>query len=95
MTKKIEKPNEDFDNTEASKIWSEIKDREIEIFALPFQKVFGHCYPVNIEPSKLYLTIRSSAVLPALEASCGPNYSVNMTDRFVIISRATNPLVQK
>lgn len=95
MTKKTDKTTADLDNTEAGKIWAEIKDKDIEMFALPAQKVSDHCEPVNIEPSKLYLTIRSSAALPALEFSCGKEYSVQMNDRFVIVSRATTPLSQK
>lgn len=73
---------------EAEKIWNEIKDKEIEMFALPNQTVSQHCTPFPVEPSKLYLTIRSSAVLPSLEAACGSGYVVEMADRFVIVKRA-------
>jgi len=78
-------------DTEAGKIWSEIKDLDIEMFALPGQKVHMHCSPVEIDPSKLYLNISSSAVLPSLEVAVGSKYTVEMTPKFLIVSRAAPP----
>lgn len=74
----------------SAEIWSEIKDLNIEMFALPSQKVYMHCNPVNIEPSKLYLTTSSSAVLPSLEAALGMKYSVESVDKFLVVSRAVD-----
>jgi len=76
-------------------IWAEIKDKNIEMFALPNQKVNMHCHPVTIEPSKLYLLTNSSAVLPSLEAAIGSAYVVELADKFVIVSRAVNSLTKK
>jgi len=53
--------------TVAQEIWEEIRGLAIEMFALPNQTVENHCVPVQVDPSKLFLTIRSSATLPALE----------------------------
>lgn len=72
----------------AGEIWTEIKDRPIEMFALPDQVVNMHCHPVSIEPSKLYLLTNSTAVLPSLENAIGRNYVVELVDRFVVVSRA-------
>lgn len=58
-----------FAKTESEKIWDEIKDLPIEMFAIPNQVVSQHCNPFQVEPTRLYLTIRSSATLPSLEAS--------------------------
>lgn len=55
--------------TEAVAIWEEIKDLPISMFGLPDQTVEHHCTFVPIEPSKLYLTTRSSSALPALETT--------------------------
>jgi hypothetical protein len=74
--------------SEAEVIWNAIKDRNIEMFALPNQIVGLHCTPFPVEPSKLYLTIRSTAVLPSLEAACNPDFTVEMVDRFVVVKRA-------
>jgi hypothetical protein len=57
--------------TEAEKIWDEIKDLKIEMFALPSQFVWQHCtaLPFDVDPNRLFLTTRSTATLPSLEAS--------------------------
>jgi hypothetical protein len=81
--------------TTAGAIWDEIKDRDIEMFALPNQKVNMHCHPVTIEPSKLYLLTNSSAVLPSLELAIGRNYVVELVDKFVIVSRAIIPVTKR
>lgn len=80
MTKKME-------GTEAGAIWNEIKDKPIEMFALPGQIVCMHCHPLSVEPNRLYLTTNSTAVLPSLENALGRNFIVERADRFVIVSR--------
>lgn len=55
--------------TEAQLIWDEIQNLTIQMFGLPGQTVSHHCTQVPIEPTHLYVTIRSPAVLPALEVS--------------------------
>lgn len=77
--------------SEAELIWDEIKLRPIEMFALPNQTVAQHCAPVPVEPTRLYLTVRSTATLPSLEAAIGKAYEVSLADRFVIVSRAQVP----
>jgi hypothetical protein len=76
--------------TEASNIWNEIKDKNIDMFALPNQKVCQYCEPIMIDPDKLYLRTTSSSVLPALESACGKNFLVELTDRYVRVSRVIN-----
>ena len=56
-------------DAEANLIWEEIKDLPISMFGLPNQTVEQHCFFIPVEPSKLYLTIKSSSALPALETS--------------------------
>lgn len=74
--------------TVAGEIWDEIKDKPIEMFALPDQKVHMHVHPVNIEPSKLYLVLNSTSVLPSLETALGKNYVVELINKYVSVSRA-------
>lgn len=81
--------------TEAGVIWDEIKDRNIDMFALPDQKIHMHAAPVSIEPSKLYLVTTSSSVLPSLETAIGKRYTVDLADKYVIVSRAVVPLTKK
>lgn len=56
--------------TDSEKIWDEIRHLPIEMFALPNQVVADHCTPIpQIDPVKLYMTVRSTATLPSLEAT--------------------------
>jgi thiol-disulfide isomerase/thioredoxin len=81
-------------DTVAGEIWGEIKDKNIEMFALPNQVVSMHVRPVPIEPSKLYLTASSTSVLPSLETAIGKKYVVELADRFITVSRAVVPLTK-
>lgn len=78
--------------TESGKIWSEIKDKTIEMFALPNQKVHQYCQPKPVDPTKLYLESTATSVLPALEAALGKDYNVELANRFIIVTRASKPL---
>lgn len=79
--------------TDAQRIWDEIKDLPIQMFGLPGQLVNMHCTPVPVEPTRLYLTIRSSATLPSLETAVAGRFNVEQADRFVIVTRVPPPLV--
>lgn len=74
--------------TEASKIWNEIKDKDILMFALPNQKVSDYCSPVVVEPTKLYLLVTVSSVTPSLESAIGNKYSVDLVNKYTVVSRA-------
>ena len=82
----------DSQQTESEKIWDEIRNLPIQMFGLPNQTVAQHAVPFPIEPSKLYLTIRSSATLPSLEVAVGDKFTVEQADRFVIVARKTDSL---
>ncbi|KKN60996.1 hypothetical protein LCGC14_0526210 [marine sediment metagenome] len=56
---------------EADSIWAEIRNLPIEMFALPNQRVENHLLRVRGVPNELYLTAKSPAALPALEALLG------------------------
>lgn len=85
---KVTKTTETPSLTEAEKIWNEIKDKKIEMFALPDQKVHQYCDTQTIEPTKLYLVPKATSVLPALETALAPKYNVDRMDRFIVVSRA-------
>ena len=78
---------------ESEKIWDEIKNLPIAMFGLPDQFIVQHCTPVPVEPSALYVTIRSTAALPSLEAAIHPAFTVELVDKFVVIRRTPKPLV--
>jgi hypothetical protein len=73
--------------TVAEQIWSEIKDKDILMFALPAQKVSNFCQPVPIDPSRCFLVAKATAALPSLEAAVGPEYECTMADKYIIIAR--------
>ncbi len=82
--------------TEAVKIWDEIKNKNILMFALPDQKVHQYCKPVMVEPNRLYLLTTASAVLPSLEHALGPKYVVELLDKYTVVSRApVSPFIKK
>src|ERR1700686_1224176 len=70
--------------SEAGQIWSEIKDKTIQMFALPDQKISDYAAPSPVEPSKLYLVARASSALPAIKAALGKNYTVDLVDRYLV-----------
>lgn len=78
------------EQTVADKIWTDIKDRPIEMFALPGQTAAKYCKQVKIEPTKLYLTASVAAVLPALEEAFKHQYNVELVDRYIVVSNKTN-----
>lgn len=71
----------------AEKIWSEIKDKEIFMFALPGKKVSDFCQPVMIDPSRCFLIFRASSVLPSLEEVIGKEYVCEAVDKYIVITR--------
>jgi len=73
--------------TVSEQIWSEIKSREILMFALPGQKVSDFCTPVPIDPTRCFLVTKASATLPALEEAIGPDYECTSAEKYIIISR--------
>jgi hypothetical protein len=81
------------DKTPAQQMWEEIKNLSIQMFGLPGQTVTMHATPVWIEPTKLYLTIRSSATLPSLEDAIKGKFNVELVDKFVVVTRVPAPLV--
>lgn len=85
--------------SEADKIWDEIKDSDLGIYGLPDQKVSDHVSRVSLPGDSLYLKLKSSAVLVALEDSLNkvtdgngnsrPNvrFEFELVDGFVVVSR--------
>lgn len=73
--------------TVADEIWNEIKDKKVDMFALPSQSVHQYCKPVTIEPSKCFLLSKVSAFLPALESCLGAAYDVSRSDKYIVVEK--------
>lgn len=102
--KKVEEVVEeiDTDNTVGTGIWNEIKDLELDLFGLPGQTVSKNCKRNKglelVFPNSVHLTIKSSAVFPALcelmlQIGKGKKYEVvqqnnhtvvKLTDQYVL-----------
>lgn len=73
--------------TESDKIWEDIRGLDLNLFGLPNQIVESYCQVSLVEPSKLYLITKVSAVLPALEAAISNKYSVEPQMKWIVVSR--------
>ncbi len=72
---------------EADKIWNEIKDKNIDMFALPNQTVKDHIQKLKVPgASGLYVKLVSSAVLASLEVAL-KGYVIEAAEKYVIIKR--------
>lgn len=81
--------------TEADKIWTEIKDKQVQMFALPNQTVASYCQPTKVDPTRCFLISKAAAIIPALEEALGKAYTVEVMDKYVVVARAAvNPLTK-
>lgn len=71
----------------AQEIWTEIKDVNLNLFALPGQTVEMYCHMIPVEPSRLYMTIKVSSVLTALEDALGKKFNFEVAGKFILVSR--------
>lgn len=76
------------EKTMAEKIWLEIQYIPLDMFGLPGQTVGKYCSPAIIEPNKCYLKYSVGAVLPAMEASLAPKYTVELSDKYLVVALA-------
>jgi hypothetical protein len=70
----------------ADLMWEEIQNLRIDMFALPNQFIKDYCKQIKVEPTRLYLQMSVSSVLPSLEAAIAPKYSVERTDKYAVIA---------
>lgn len=77
-------------NKESNKIWSEIRNLDLGLFALPNQTVEKHVVPLEVSGEELYLKLNSSAVLPALEDVLGRAFDLIQAEGYIIVRRASD-----
>ena len=87
--KKIEKKAE---ATESDKIWAEIEELPIDMFALPDQKIKNHVQRVKVTPTEVYLKLKSTSVVASLEAALGRRFELEMAEGYVIVRRAAQAM---
>lgn len=72
--------------TSGKKVWDEIKDKSIDVFAMT-SKVSDYCEYVDIDPVKCYVKCKASAALPALEAALGVGYQCTLVEKWVVVEK--------
>ncbi len=85
--------------SKTNKIWEEIQNLDVEVYGLQGKKIKDVAtVGPEIEPNAVYLTIKGSAILPAIEESLNkagtyntssrtnvPKYVVDVVDKWVVI----------
>lgn len=73
--------------SDSDKMWNEIKNLPINVFGLT-DRVLNYAKKIDLEsPGELYLSLKASAVVPALEESLGKKFSVETADKYIIVRR--------
>ncbi len=73
---------------DAEKMWNEIKNKPINLWALPAQLISQNVSVLPVSDTQLFITLKSPAVLPALEEALSGKYTVTQNDKYIIITRA-------
>ncbi len=85
--------------SKTNKIWEDIQNLEVEVYGLQGKKVkdVAQLGP-TLDPNALYLTIKGSAILPAIEEALNkvghydgntrvrtPQYVVEVVDKWIVV----------
>lgn len=80
--------------TDSDRMWDEVANLKVDVYGLPNQRVQDHVARMNIPSPKLFLKLKSAAVLPALEEAFGKKFAVELNEGgYVTVSR-TEPAVE-
>lgn len=81
---------EDAAESQSLKIWNQIKDIDLELFALPGQTVEKHASPVlDMSKTELHLLLKTSAALPVLEEVVRKfGLVVDRKEKFVVVKKS-------
>jgi hypothetical protein len=82
----MKKETVEIPDTQAGKIWTAIKDIDLEMFCLKKQYIHMFCKPLWIETNKLYLQFKPESVIAAIEDHIGDKYLVERNVKYIIIS---------
>ena len=71
--------------TAADRIWDDIKEVEVAMFALPGQVVQDYCKQITIEPTRCYLLPTATSLLPVLEEKLKGKYVVELLNKYIVV----------
>jgi hypothetical protein len=80
--------------SEGDRIWAEIKNVQVSLFALPAKPLSSYCKQIQLDPKQCFLTFdaRQASVIPAMEAVLAPKFDIQMLDnRYIVVSRKPLP----
>jgi len=86
LTPKV-KEEKNLQSSSEHALWSELKDRQIQAFGLPKQKVCDHVKFKSGAGSKIIVTLRASAILPLLEETFFKEYLFEQSEKYVVITK--------
>lgn len=96
-SKKVDKKEEEKSSVSVSEeLWEKIKNLPLDLYGLPNQTVQGHVVRhkemERAVPDALHLTLKSGAVLPALEETLGrfkfsesAKYEISSMSKFTVV----------
>jgi len=79
-------------------IWLDVQGLSVEYYGLKNVRVVDVCTPVNIDPTRVFLTLKGPAAVISIEGALSnlvgknwdgknvPKYIIEMKDRFAVIS---------
>jgi hypothetical protein len=73
--------------TKSETIWKQLKESNFDIFGLTDQRIEKFCKFVNVDAEKCYLVCTVSGVLPALEDKFGKDFTFELVDKYVVVTR--------
>ena len=69
------------------KLWEEIKDKPIDMFALPGKRVQDFVSKVMGTANSLLVSVKVGAAIPALEQTLGNTFKVVPDEKYVTVSK--------
>lgn len=72
---------------DSEKMWEEISHLPIQVYALSGQRVEHHVSRLQVPGKTLFLKLKSSSVLPALEEAVGSRFAVEVAEGYICIKR--------
>jgi len=84
--------------TRSDVIWDQIKNVEVEIYALPEQTIGKHVERLEVTDDMVHVRLKSPAILPAMELALrnvklarGERFDVSSQKNFTVISIQFDP----
>ncbi len=91
-------------NEKQTQMWNDIKDLEVQYYALKEHTVGSVSEPINIDPDSLYLSLKGPAALVSIEEALSkmtvkswsgkilPKYAIEQRDQYAFVEE--NPEVK-